>query len=91
MNKSEIIARVASDTGMSQGVLDVAVSKVLNCISSSLAAGEDVSLAGFGNFNVKSRKERQGRNPRTGEAITIAASKSVGFKPAKALKDSVNQ
>ncbi len=91
MNKSEIIARVASETGMSQGVLDIALNKVLKCISSSLAAGDDVSLAGFGNFSVKSRKERQGRNPRTGEAITIAASKSVRFKPAKVLKEAVNQ
>jgi len=90
MNKSEIISSVASDTGMSQGVLDVTVNKVIQCISDSLAAGNDVSLAGFGSFTVKSRKERQGRNPRTGEAITIPASKSVGFKPAKALKDAVN-
>jgi len=90
MNKSEIIARVAAETGMSQGVLDVALNKVIHSISSSLAAGEDVALSGFGSFTVKSRKERQGRNPRTGEAITIPASKSVGFKPAKALKDAVN-
>ncbi len=90
MNKSEIIARVAAETGMSQSVLDLALNKMINCISSSLAAGEDVSMAGFGNFSVKSRRERQGRNPRTGDAIMIAASKSVGFKPAKALKDAVN-
>jgi len=90
MNKSDIVAKVAAETGMSQSALDMAVGKVFKTISDSLAGGEDVAIAGFGSFTVRSRKERQGRNPATGESMTIAASKSVGFKAAKALKDAVN-
>jgi nucleoid DNA-binding protein len=90
MNKSDIVAKVAAETGMSQTALDLAVNKVLKSISDSLARGDDVALAGFGSFTVRSRKERQGRNPATGATMTIPASKSVGFKPAKALKDAVN-
>ncbi len=90
MNKSDIVAKVAAETGMSQGALEVALGKVLKTISDTLAGGEDVALSGFGSFTVRSRKERQGRNPATGEPMTIPASRSVGFKPAKALKDAVN-
>ena len=90
MNKSDIVARVAAELGMSQGALDLAVNKFLGTISDSLSRGEDVALSGFGSFTVRERKERQGRNPATGETMTIPASRSVGFKPAKALKDAVN-
>lgn len=90
MNKSDIVAKVAAETGMSQGALEVALGKVLKTISDTLAGGEDVALSGFGSFTVRSRKERQGRNPATGEPMTIPASRSVDFKPAKALKDAVN-
>ena len=90
MNKSDIVNKVAADTGMSQGALDLAVGKLFKSIADSLASGEDVAIAGFGSFQVKHRKERQGRNPSTGQPMTISASNSVGFKPAKALKDAVN-
>jgi DNA-binding protein HU-beta len=90
MNKSDIVNKVAAETGMSQTALDVAVGKLFRTISDSLAKGDDVAIAGFGSFVVRSRKERQGRNPSTGATMTIPASKSVGFKPAKALKDAVN-
>ena len=90
MNKSDIVAKVAAETGMSQSALDMALGKVFKTISDSLAGGEDVALSGFGSFTVRSRKERQGRNPATGQPMTIPASKSVGFKAAKALKDAVN-
>ena len=90
MNKSDIVSKVAAETGMSQGALDVAVGKVFQAISDSLSNGEDVAISGFGSFSVKQRKERQGRNPATGETMTIPASKAVGFKAAKALKDAVN-
>ncbi len=63
---------------------------VLDCITRQLAGGERVQLPGFGTFQVSERKERQGRNPQTGEALTIPASKGARFKPAKALKDAVN-
>jgi DNA-binding protein HU-beta len=90
MKKSEIVSKVATETGMSQGALDMAIGKFFTAISDSLASGEDVAIAGFGSFTVKHRKERQGRNPSTGEPMTIAASNAVGFKAAKALKDAVN-
>ena len=90
MNKSDIVAKVAGETGMSQTALDMALGKVFKSISDSLAGGEDVAISGFGSFTVRERKERQGRNPATGEPMTIKASKSVGFKAAKALKDAVN-
>ena len=90
MNKSDIVAKVAAETGMSQSALDMALGKVFNTISDSLAGGDDVAISGFGSFTVRSRAERQGRNPATGEPMTIKASKSVGFKAAKALKDAVN-
>ena len=90
MNKSDIVAKVAAETGMSQSALDMALGKVFKTITDSLAGGEDVALSGFGSFTVRSRKERQGRNPATGQPMTIPASKSVGFKAAKALKDAVN-
>ena len=90
MNKSEIVSKVAAETGLSQGALDMAVGKVFQAISDSLSSGEDVAISGFGSFSVKQRKERQGRNPATGQTMTIPASKAVGFKAAKALKDAVN-
>ena len=90
MNKSEIVSKVAAETGMSQGALDLAVGKFFQAIMDSLASGDDVAIAGFGSFQVKHRKERQGRNPSTGQAMTISASNAVGFKAAKALKDAVN-
>ena len=90
MNKSEIVSKVATETGLSQGALDMAVGKVFQTISDSLSSGEDVAISGFGSFSVKQRKERQGRNPATGKTMTIPASKAVGFKAAKALKDAVN-
>ena len=90
MNKSDIVAKVAAETGMSQTALDMAIGKVFSTISDSLGKGEDVAIAGFGSFTIRDRKERQGRNPATGETMTIRASKAVGFKAAKALKESVN-
>ncbi len=90
MNKSEIVSKVATETGLSQGALDIAVGKVFQTICDSLSKGEDVAISGFGSFSVKQRKERQGRNPATGQTMTIPASKAVGFKAAKALKDAVN-
>jgi DNA-binding protein HU-beta len=66
-----------------------AVDSILEAIRTALAKGEDIALAGFGSFTVTTRKARQGRNPKTGTPITIAASKQVKFKPGKALKESV--
>ena len=90
MNKSELVAKVAAETGFSQADAGRAVESVLSGIASTLSAGNEARIAGFGTFAVSSRGARMGRNPRTGESIEVKASKSVRFRPAKALKDAVN-
>jgi DNA-binding protein HU-beta len=90
MNKGELIDAVAGSAGLSRADATKAVDGVLDAITGALAGGGSVSLVGFGTFSVKSRAARMGRNPRTGEAIQIAASKVPGFKAGKALKDAVN-
>ncbi len=89
MTKTDLIAAVAEKTGMSKKAAEAAVTAVLSSVSEKLAAGEKVSLFGFGTFEVKERAARDGRNPFTGEAIKIAASKRPVFTAAKALKDQV--
>ena len=89
MNKAELIDAVASSTDMSKAEAGRAVDAVLGSITDSLAAGTKVSIGGFGNFEVRDRSARMGRNPATGATIQIAASKGVGFKAGKALKDSL--
>lgn len=89
MNKTELVAAVAEKTGMSKKDSEKAVNAAFDSITEALVAGEKVQLVGFGAFEVKERNARVGRNPKTKETIEIAASTSVGFKPAKALKDAV--
>jgi DNA-binding protein HU-beta len=90
MNKGELIEAVAGAAGLSRADATKAVDAVLDSITSTLKSGGSVSLVGFGTFSVKARAARMGRNPRTGEAIQIAASNVPGFKAGKALKDAVN-
>ena len=90
MNKGDVIEKVAETTGLSKADAARAVDAVLAAISGSLASGESVAIAGFGTFDVRERAARTGRNPKTGEALQIAASKAPGFKAGKALKDAVN-
>ena len=90
MNKGELIDAVAASAGLSRADATKAVDSVLDSVTRTLAGGDSVSLVGFGTFSVKHRAARMGRNPRTGEAIQIAASKVPGFKAGKALKDAVN-
>ncbi len=68
-----------------------AINAVLGCIETNLKGENKIALIGFGNFEVKDRPEREGRNPATGETMTIKASKAISFKAGKALKDAVNQ
>ena len=89
MTKTELIAAVADKAGLSKKAAEAAVSAVLSSVADTLAAGEKVSLFGFGTFEVKERAARDGRNPLTGESIKIAASKRPVFTAAKALKDQV--
>ncbi|TXW25261.1 HU family DNA-binding protein [Enterococcus faecalis] len=88
-NKAELIENVASSTGLTKKDATVAVDAVFSTIQETLAKGEKVQLIGFGNFEVRERAARKGRNPQTGQEIQIAASKVPAFKPGKALKDAV--
>jgi len=90
MNKGELIEAVADSAGLSKADASRAVDAVVDSITGALSKGQTVSLVGFGTFAVKKRAARQGRNPRTGETIQIAASNVPGFKAGKALKDAVN-
>ena len=89
MNKTELINAVAEKAGLSKKNAEAAVNATLAAITESLKAEEKVQLVGFGSFEVKHRAERTGLNPRTGDSVTIAASKVPAFKAGKALKDSV--
>ncbi len=95
MNKTEMALKLAKKTGLSQGkaaeIVDVMFSAQprMGIIASALDAGEKVTIPGFGTFATKSRGERQGRNPATGETITIKAKKYVHFKPGKTLRERV--
>ncbi len=92
MNKAELIAAVAEKTKFTKKDAETAVNAFVSCVEDALANGEKVQLIGFGTFETRERKARQGRNPRKpGEIIKIAASKAPVFKAGKALKDSVNK
>lgn len=90
MNKADLAAHLAEVSGITKSDASKAVDSLLSGIVSALEKGEEVKLAGFGAFAVSKRPAKTGRNPRTGETMEIAASTAVKFKPAKALKDSVN-
>ncbi len=89
MNKAQLTDAVAAATDSSKAEAGRAVEATLSAIGSALAGGDNVSLVGFGTFNVRHRAARMGRNPQTGASIQIQASKSVGFKAGKALKESL--
>ena len=90
MNKNELIEAVAERTGLAKSDAARAVEAVLGSVTDALRQGDAVSLAGFGAFVAKVRAARTGRNPRTGEAIAIPASRAPAFKAGKALKDALN-
>jgi DNA-binding protein HU-beta len=89
MNKTELVAKVAEATELTKKDAAKAVDAVLDAIAGALKAGEKVQLIGFGNFEVRERAARKGRNPQTGKEIQISASKVPAFKPGKQLKDSI--
>ena len=89
MNKAELITAAAEKAGITRKDAEKAISAALEVITEELVAGERVSIVGFGSFDVKTRGERVGRNPRTREEITSAASRVPQFKAGKALKDAV--
>ena len=90
MNKNDLVSAVAGSTGMSKADSAKAVEGVFGAISGALSSGGDVRIVGFGTFSVVNRKATTGRNPRTGQAIQIPASKQPKFKAGKGLKDAVN-
>lgn len=91
MNKAELIEAVVEKTSVSKKDADTVIKATFDAISEAMANGDKVSLIGFGNFEVRERNARTGKNPRTGEAIEIAACKVPSFKAGKALKDAVNK
>ena len=90
MNKAEMAARLAARTGLSKSAAREAVDGVFAAIGDALVNGEEVRITGFGAFGTRSRPARTGRNPKTGEELSIAASTSPTFKAGKTLKDAVN-
>ena len=90
MNKTELVAAVAEQAGLSKKDAEAAVKAFTDVVAEALKAGDKIQLVGFGTFEVSERAAREGRNPRTGETMTIAASKTPKFKAGKALKDLVN-
>lgn len=90
MNKSDLVAAVASAAGISKASASDAVDATFDAITSALSSGGEVRLTGFGSFSVSNRSARTGRNPQTGATIKIAASKQPKFKAGKGLKDAVN-
>lgn len=90
MNKTELVAAVAEQAGLSKKDAEAAVKAFTDVVAEALKAGNKIQLVGFGTFEVSERAARTGRNPQTGAEMTIAASKAPKFKAGKALKDSLN-
>ena len=91
MNKAELISAIAEHSNLSKADAGRGLEALIKTIESTLKAGDAITLIGFGTFEVKDRAERTGRNPQTGQEITIAAAKIPSFKPGKSLKDAVNK
>lgn len=91
MNKTELIAAAAEASGLAKKDTEKALNAALDAITAALVRGDKVQVSGFGIFEVKEREARMGRNPRTGEAMEIAASKVPSFKAGKTLKDALGE
>ena len=91
MNKTELVEKVAESAGLTKTQAEAAINAFVETITAGLKAGDKITLKGFGTFEVRQREAREGRNPRTGETMTIAASKAPAFKSSSALKNAVNK
>jgi len=91
MTKSNLIEAVSASTEKGKNDVEAVVNTLIEEIAKALESGERVDLRGIGNFSVKERKARQGRNPKTGETIKIEARKAVGFKPSKELAERLSR
>ena len=89
MNKSELISKVAEKSGLQKKQATAAIEAFVETVEETLAKGEKIQIIGFGNFEVRERAARKGRNPQTGAELVIPASKVPGFKAGKALKEVV--
>ena len=89
MNKSELIEAIAQEAGISKAAAAKALDAKTDAVTNALKNGDTVTLVGFGTFYVGERAERQGRNPKTGAPLTIAAAKTPKFRAGKALKDAL--
>ena len=90
MNKTELVAAIAEQTELSKKDAEKALKAFTDIVADELKKGEKVQLVGFGTFEVSERAAREGRNPQSGEPMTIAAAKAPKFKAGKALKDMIN-
>jgi len=90
MNKTELVAAVAEQAGLSKKDAEAAVKAFTDVVAEALKAGDKIQLVGFGTFEVSERAAREGRNPQTGKTMKIEACKAPKFKAGKALKDAVN-
>ena len=90
MNKSDLVREMSSGANITQAEAGAALNALIGAISDALANGDRVSIPDFGSFSVSHRAARQGRNPQTGESISIAASNNAAFKAGKALKSKLN-
>jgi DNA-binding protein HU-beta len=91
MNKTELIDAAATSTGMSRTDIQAALDAILDAIAEEVSRGNKVTLTGFGNFELRERAARTGRNPQTGEQIQVAASRAPAFKAGKSFKEAVNR
>ena len=91
MNKMELVAAAAEKAGMTKKDADAAIRAMLEAIEEALVKGEKIQLMGFGTFEIRERPARQGKNPRTGEAVSIPAARVPVFKAGKALRDAVGK
>lgn len=89
MTKAELVAKMADVAGITKGTAEKALNSFVAAVGDALASGDKITLVGFGTFDVAERAKREGRNPRTGEAITIPAGKVVRFKAGNKLKDAI--
>ena len=91
MTKADIAERIQSQIGFTKKDSQDLLESVLSLIKTALETGEDVKISGFGKFEVKQKKDRRGRNPQTGETITITSRRILSFKPSTVLKAAINQ
>ena len=90
MTKADLVNVVAADTGLTKKDAEAALNSAIAAVTAALKDGDKVQIFGFGTFEVKATAAREGRNPKTGEAITIAAAKKPAFSASKVLKDALN-